>query len=60
MYSVQQVLTVDSIKSSKLKDNLARIHREFVGKEGRLVEILSLLNSTGQFAKTNEAAAEAT
>ena len=41
MYSVQQVLTVDTIKSSKLKDKLARIHREFVGKEGRLVEILS-------------------
>jgi len=41
MYSVQQVLTVDSTKSSKLKENLARIHREFVGKEGRLVKILS-------------------
>ena len=41
MYSVQQVLTVETTKRSKLKDNLARIHREFVGKEGRLVEILS-------------------
>ena len=41
MYSVQQVLTVDSTKNKKLKDNLARIHREFVGKEARLVEILS-------------------
>jgi hypothetical protein len=41
MYSVQHVLTVDNNKSSKLKDNLARVHRGFVGKEGRLVEILS-------------------
>jgi len=59
MYCVQQVLTVDTTKSRKLKDNLARIHSEFVGKEGRLIEILSF-DVNWSVCTDNKAAAEAT